>query len=385
MRVHAVEPDAVQLVWSSLPTRTASLSVGDRTVSLEAGPPAWAHHPYRAARPLGCGRGGPGAIAIDGLRSGVAHPVTLHLEDRDLSVGEVVTPPPPPGALLGRFATMSDLHVGERRFGALGGIVDVQPPSARADRYADRCFAAALDEARAWGAELVVLKGDLTAHTRPDELRRVDRLVATSQLPALAQPGNHDVYATSGLGGALPAMDLAVGDQLVVRDVPGLRIVVADTSIFQQRRGRMGRARIHAVADAAHQAAHGVVVSLHHPPRRFAAATSYPPGLERGDSEALLHALRRANPAAVVVAGHTHRNRTYRIDGVRVAEVGSTKDYPGGWGGYLVYEGGLVQTVRRTARADVIAWTEATARAVGGLWGRWSPGRIGDRCWTERW
>ena len=36
-------------------------------------------------------------------------------------------PPPPPGTELAHFATVSDLHIGERRFGMLGGIRDVQP------------------------------------------------------------------------------------------------------------------------------------------------------------------------------------------------------------------------------------------------------------------
>ena len=47
-----------------------------------------------------------------------------------------------------------------------------------------------------------------------------------------------------------------------------------------------------------------------------------------------------------------------------VTEVGSTKDHPGTWAGYLVYEGGIVQTVRRIMDPTALAWTER-ARELG--------------------
>jgi hypothetical protein len=95
--------------------------------------------------------------------------------------------------------------------------------------------------------------------------------------------------------------------------------------------------------------------------------------------------LAAANRRALVLAGHTHRNRRYQVQGIDVAEVHSTKDYPGGWAGYSVYEGGIRQVVRRTLQRDVIPWTETTSRALGGVWGCWSPGLLSDRCWTIRW
>ena len=49
------------------------------------------------------------------------------------------------------------------------------------------------------------------------------------------------------------------------------------------------------------------------------------------------------------------------------------------------YEHGLVQTVRRVADPDVMEWTERVRGTVGGLWGRWSPGTLADRCFVERW
>jgi hypothetical protein len=65
--------------------------------------------------------------------------------------------------------------------------------------------------------------------------------------------------------------------------------------------------------------------------------------------------------------------------------VGSVKDYPGVWAGYVIHEGGIVQTVRRTAEPSTVAWTDYSGRAMGGLYRYWTPGRLSDRCFTLRW
>jgi hypothetical protein len=70
---------------------------------------------------------------------------------------------------------------------------------------------------------------------------------------------------------------------------------------------------------------------------------------------------------------------------VLVTEVGSVKDHPGTWAGYVVHEGGIRQVVRRVMAPDVLGWTEATKRALFGVWGRWSPGSLDDRCISHPW
>jgi hypothetical protein len=54
-----------------------------------------------------------------------------------------------------------------------------------------------------------------------------------------------------------------------------------------------------------------------------------------------------------VLIGHTHRNRVrrYRASGATpYAEVNCTKDYPGGWAHYRLYDdGSFRQEVRRTS------------------------------------
>ena len=132
------------------------------------------------------------------------------------------------------------------------------------------------------------------------------------------------------------------------------------------------------------RAATGAWVCLHHPPEMLRFPTVYPPGFPFGESRRCSRRSPRRQPATFVTCGHRHRNRRYDYGPLVVTEVGSTKDYPGVWAGYKVFEGGIIQLVRRTARPDVMAWTEARAgreRPVA----RWSPGRLADRCFTVEW
>jgi hypothetical protein len=95
--------------------------------------------------------------------------------------------------------------------------------------------------------------------------------------------------------------------------------------------------------------------------------------------------MHRLQPNLLFTAGHTHRNRRRRIAGVEATEVGSPKDFPGGWGGYVVHEGGIRQVVRRVAAPDCLPWLERSRWAALGAWGRWSPGRLDARCFSLTW
>ena len=110
-----------------------------------------------------------------------------------------------------------------------------------------------------------------------------------------------------------------------------------------------------------------------------------PVGVPPAEARQFLDALAAANPHTLVSSGHTHRHRRRHHGPVTITEVGSTKDFPGTWAGYDVHEGGIVQTVRRIADPSAIRWTDHTRRAAAGLWSRWAPGRLGDRCFTRTW
>ncbi len=90
-------------------------------------------------------------------------------------------------------------------------------------------------------------------------------------------------------------------------------------------------------------------------------------------------------PRTWLTAGHTHRNRGRRHGPLTVTEVGSTKDFPGTWAGYVAHDTGLRQTSFHVTGGGTDAWLDRTRRAAGGAWGHWSPGRLSDRCLTTTW
>ena len=79
---------------------------------------------------------------------------------------------------------------------------------------------------------------------------------------------------------------------------------------------------------------------LHHQLALRPEAPFYPPGIARSDGDPFLDALAAAQPRSLVTSGHTHRHRRRTHGPVTVTTVGSTKDYPGTWAGYVAHDDG---------------------------------------------
>jgi hypothetical protein len=198
-------------------------------------------------------------------------------------------------------------------------------------------------------------------------------------------PGNHDtigkpesVDATTELHkrGLFPS-------PIQVHDLDNTRIVLADSTVPTHSWGRLGHRR-DALVEAVAADTPAMLFTHHHledwPCPRF-----WPLGVRRSDNADLVTALASANPDLLISSGHTHRTRARTEAGIAITEVGSTKDFPGVWAGYAVHESGVRQVVRRVAEPSCVSWTDRTHAVVGGIWGRWSPGRLADRTFTHRW
>jgi hypothetical protein len=429
--VFAVEDRSAQVCWARLPVPEMTLQVGEQELVVGAPPPRWygqvglrdwrhrspavfdrgetgrnpgwpgpkregeeERGPARAlvapappvteVRPVG--PAGPGAATIGDLQPGTTYDVLLSGSGWPRRrVATITTLPPPPGRLLSRFATISDCHIGERSIGLLRLFRDPEPRPPGLPPYPERCARAAITEAEAWGAEILVAKGDLTYEGEPEEVYDAARVLGTATIPVEVILGNHDVRGSADTAGILSARGLPTTVRPRARDLSGVRLVLGHSPLPHRHAGAITPPDARELARLAGEARGPVVVALHHPPSRWPVQTHYPPSIVWRDTTRLVDALAAANPATLIVAGHTHRNRRYPVRGLTVSEVASTKDYPGVWAGYSVYEGGIRQVVYRVAEPNAIAWTELTRRALGGIWGRWSPGRLSDRCWTLEW
>ena len=324
--------------------------------------------------------GQPGVRDFTGLAPGRRH--VLRVPELGGARLLARTMPAPPGAELSRFATINDVHVGCTYFGFRHGM---EEPPAEVP-HAVRCLRSAVDDAIAWGAELIVVKGDLTHKSRPGEFAAVGEVLGGLAVPVAVVPGNHEVKSARPAepqpGLARHGLHLVHGVEVI--DLRGVRVVLADTTIPDRDHGRIA----HVAGDIVRRAARApgaVVVGLHHNLQRHRLPTLGPPGVPGPEADAFLRALHAANPRCLVATGHTHRHRRDVREGLTVVEVGSTKDYPGTWTGYVAYERGLRQVVRKVSDPSVLPWTEHTRWAVGGIWGLYSPGRLSERCFTVTW
>ena len=362
--VFAVEDTAVQVVWEDGPRGPVEVRA------------AW--NGGSAAQTV-LGDGGPGAVVLEGLPPATTVRVTLG----DQTVETVTTLAPPPGRILSRFATINDMHIGAVEFGTLRRIWDDD----HADPHPERCMRAAIDEAVAWGAEALIVKGDLTKHGRLREWEVVATILGSVGLPMLVIEGNHETKQGAIDGSdflARHGIDLTVG-RAAYLDLPGVRIVAVPTAKLHKGSGEIvDRVSTEAVALVASAPA-GAVAVLHHYPQRFRHQTLYPSGIPGPGASRFLDAVASANPATLVLAGHSHRHRRHAHGPVAVAEVGSTKDYPGSWAGYTVHAGGIMQTTRRVMEPSAIRWTTRGRRVLGGVWGVWAPGLRSHRCFSYVW
>lgn len=365
MKVFAVEDSTAQFTWRSLPPGRMQLRVGGSTISME--PPD-----------------GPGGTVVSGLAPGTTYDVDVRTGGRSWHrLGRLTTLRPPPGRELCRIATVSDVHIGAPEFGILPPARDLDATGGPAP---ERCLRAALAELKEWGADLVVVKGDITERGAPEEWAAAVSLLAGCGLPVEAVIGNHDVKAGSNEGRrAFADAGLHLVDQGTrCLDLPGVRLVLADTTIPGVHGGTIERSGDE-VVDHAAGAPSGALVALHHHIQRTSRPTRWPPGIPGPEGRRFLDRLAAAQPAALVTSGHTHRHRARRHGPLMVTEVGSTKDYPGTWAGYVVHEGGVRQVVRRVVEPTALRWTEATGRSYLGAWAAVAPGPLSARCFSLAW
>lgn len=363
VEVFAVEDRVAQLVWRGLPDGIVGARIDDRELVLGEG-------------------GRPGAGEITGLEPDTDHTIDITLDDRVVARRRFRTTAALAGPALTRIATISDLHLGEEGFGLLK---DIREPG-RPDRgYPLRCAQAAAAEATAWGADLLVIKGDITDYGQPAHWEQFDELLATIDIPVIAIPGNHDTFQKPGSLDATEQLQKRglFDDEIQALDLPGVRVIAADTTTPRHTWGR-----IRHIAEplcATVDTDDPVLLLLHHHLETHPYPRIWPLGTPKRQAATALDALAATNPDLFLSSGHTHRNRSRTHGPVRLTEVGATKDHPGVWAGYVAHETGIRQVVRRVAEPSCLAWNDRTHAAVGGIWGRWSPGRIESRSFTHPW
>ncbi|HZI38407.1 MAG TPA: metallophosphoesterase [Acidimicrobiia bacterium] len=287
------------------------------------------------------------------------------------------TLPRPGGELLASIATVNDTHFGEAECGVIEGmeIGPVFRAEEGAAPYPETMNRAAAAEIAAADPDLVVAKGDLTTHGTAAEFDAFLACYGPLGERFRCVRGNHD--AKGGLHFATDAPFSAT--------LPGVTVAVLDTVIPGRESGRLSPEQLDWLDTLAAEADRPVLVLGHHhcwdPGSRSREETYF--GINPDDSEALVALAARRPRIVAYAAGHTHRNRVRRFAATGPMpwiEVACVKDFPGAWAEYRVYEGGLLQVVRRVSTAEALAWTDRTRGMFGGFYPQYAFGELGDRC-----
>jgi Icc protein len=290
------------------------------------------------------------------------------------------TLPRPPGERLATIATVNDVHFGEQAAGIIGGS-DIGPilrSEPGEPPYPEVMNRAAVAEIAAVAPDVVVAKGDLTSGGIEEEHRAfLDCYGAAFGDRLRAVRGNHDVC------GARTFADDPVQEVVL----PGVVVAILDTTIPGKANGTLHPDQLAWLDDLGARADRPVLVLGHHhvwnPDTGHRDGTYY--GIEPDASQGLVDVVARRPALVAYAAGHTHRNRVVHVAAsgdVPYAEVAATKDFPGAWAEYRVFEGGIIQVLHRIADPAALRWTERTRSMYAGLYAEYAFGELGDRCFA---
>ena len=311
-------------------------------------------------------------VLHDGARV-VRHDGLLPDTDYQLDGVDVRTLPRPPGERLATVATVNDVHFGETVCGLMAGI-DLGPPleaEPGEPPYPETMNRAAAAEISALHPDAVVAKGDLTSTgTREEFTAFLDcyRSALGGRLHWMR--GNHDVLVDG-------AVDAESPEEVTL---PGVTLALLDTAVAGRAGGAVGTDQLEWLDELGGRADRPVLVFGHHPPYD-GGSDSF--GITPEDTERLTAVVARRPRLVGYFAGHTHRNRVRRFEAtgeVPWVEVSATKDFPGGWAEYRVFEGGILQVFHRISSPEALAWTERTRAMFGGFYPAYSFGAVEDRC-----
>lgn len=284
----------------------------------------------------------------------------------------------PGGEHLATVATVNDIHLGETECGksddtGMGPVVRVEPSE---PPYPETMSRAAVVEIAAIEPDAVVAKGDLTARAAPGEIATFFDCYGSAfgdRLHFIL--GNHDVAIEGAPGWTDPPRTAEIV-------LPGARLALLDTTVPGEVWGGVKEDQLEWLDALAAESDRPVMVFGHHPPHD--PGTPVPP-MNEHDTPKLVEVVARRAAICGYFAGHSHRNRVTRMEAtgdLPWSEVSATKDYPGAWAEYRIYEGGVLAIMHRVSSPEALDWTERTRAMFGGLYPMYSFGELHDRCFA---
>jgi Icc protein len=279
----------------------------------------------------------------------------------------------PGGEHLCTFATVNDVHFGEVEAGRIddhpeGPIRRVAPG---AEPYPEVMNRAAAAEIAALDPAALIVKGDLSLDGTDEEWAAFEACYRAPFGDTLhVVRGNHDAYRHQ---------DRYSGDEWI--ELPGVAIALLDTTIPGATTGSLTAEQCEWLGDRLAGADRPVIVLGHH--QQWIGG----PDAARHDDYFGLHPDASDRVLLAYAAGHTHRHRVRPMSrsGIPSVEVGCTKDFPGTWAEYRVFEGGTMQVVHRISSPEALAWSELCRDLYSDFgidYETYALGTLEDRCFV---
>ena len=288
----------------------------------------------------------------------------------------------PRGELLCRFATVNDVHFGEIEAGRIDDLVEgpIQRVAPGAEPHPEVMNHAAVAEMAAIDPAAVIVKGDLSTDGTAAEWAAFEACYRTAFGDRLrVVRGNHDAYQHQ---------DAYAGDQWI--ELPGLVVALLDTAIPGETTGQITTEQLEWLDDRTAGSDRAVLVMGHHQQWIAGQGGSRSDdyfGLHPDSSDALDELCVRRTAVLGYAAGHTHRHRVRPMTraGVPSIEVGCTKDFPGTWAEYRVFDGGVMQVVHRMSSKPALEWSESCRHLYADFgidYEGYALGSLADRCFV---
>jgi len=323
-------------------------------------------------------------VRIEGLEPDTEHELTVDGVTPDAALpARFRTLVRPSGRLLATIATANDVHFGETECGHLGPPHEDIGPFFHAEPgappYPEVMNGAVIEEMQTLDPDVVLVKGDLTERGTDEQFAAFLAAYGVFGDRLAFVRGNHD---------AMQNPTLAVEGAPYAVEMSGVTLAVLDTVIPGRAGGHVPADELQWLDDVATEASGPILVFGHHDVWPIDAPVRPDDyfGLTPDSSEALVALVARHEHVAGYFAGHTHGNRMYRFASARnvpFVEVACTKDYPGAWAEYRVYEGGYTQEVHRVTVPDAFDWAETTRAMFLGLYGELARGELSARCFAH--
>ena len=346
-------------------------------------------------------------VRIDGLSPATEYSIGIETEEGhgalhdDFFPDRATTLPAPTAPEVASFASLNDVHFGEVK---IGGVLtedkeygDAAPgfPVVRASDtelpYPRFMNADAVAQINQLGVDAAIIKGDIADRGLAAQFEEARECFARFLMPHHALLGNHDYL---GVNRNNPVDGYALlGQEPAPRriELGGWHLLLLETALPGEHYGVFGSERLEWLDAALAESAASqtpVLLIMHHQPVPPAFKDGYPNsiGMRPEDSLRLFEVIGRHPTIRAVLIGHTHRNRVrlYPEAGdVPFAETSNTKDYPGTFAHYRLFEdGSLHQEIRRIESRRALLHSTRCRDLFKGLYRHFTLGALSERCFA---